>query len=54
MGLGGKPAKYWITLRNWRNLLTKIFKFEKVYIYEKEKKYCYLTHENDQIKKIII
>ena len=32
MGLGGKPAKYWITLRNWRKLLTKIIKFEEVYI----------------------
>ena len=35
MGLGGKPAKYWITLRNWRKLLSKIIKFEEVYIYKK-------------------
>jgi hypothetical protein len=46
MGLGGKPAKYWITLRNWRNLLTKIIKFEQVYIYKKEKRYYYLTSTN--------
>ena len=44
MGLGGKPAKYWLTLRNWRTFLTKIIKFEEVYIYKKEKKYYYLTH----------
>ena len=46
MGLGGKPAKYWITLRHWRKILTKIFKFEEVYIFlKKEKKYC-LTYIN--------
>jgi len=44
MGLGRKPAKYWITLRNWRKLLTKIIKFEEVYIYKKEKRYYYFTH----------
>ena len=43
MGLGRKPAKYWITLRNWDKLLKKIIKFEEVYIYKKEKKYYYLT-----------
>ena len=43
MGLGGKPAKYWITLRNWDKLLKQIIKFEEVYIYKKEKKYYYLT-----------
>ena len=43
MGLGRKPAKYWITLRNWDKLLKQIIKFEEVYIYKKEKKYYYLT-----------
>ncbi len=46
MGLGGKPAKYWITLSNWRKLLTKIIKFEEVYIYKKEKRYYYFTSNN--------
>ena len=44
MGSGRKPGKYWITLSNWRKLLTKIIKFEEVYIYKKEKRYYYLTH----------
>ena len=43
MGLGRKPAKYWIILRNWDKLLKKMIKFEEVYIYKKEKKYYYST-----------
>ena len=37
MGLGGKPAKYWITLRNWRKLLTKIINLNK-FTYIKKKR----------------
>ena len=42
MGYGGKPSGYWIPLRNWKQLLSKLVKFEEFYIYKKEKMY-YLT-----------
>ena len=46
MGSGIKPGKNWITLSNWKKVLTKIIKFEEVYIYKKEKRYYYLTYNN--------
>ncbi len=45
MGSGRKPGKYWLTLSNWRKLLSKVVKFEEVYIHKKEKMY-YLTSIN--------
>ncbi len=39
MGLGRKPIKYWIILYNWKQILSKLVKFEEVYIYKKEKMY---------------
>lgn len=39
MGSGGMPPKYWILMRRWKKILSKLVKFEEVYIYKKEKLY---------------
>ena len=37
MSLDRMPPKYWITLGNWKNLLSNLVEFEEVYIYKKKK-----------------
>ena len=43
MGSGRMPPKYWIIMRNWKKILSKLVKFEEVYIYYKKEKLYYLT-----------